>query len=486
MEVPAYLLALRAYYQLHPVFKYIPPTEAVLIEHPHVAETDATRLAYSRSSKDGEDFLINGHRRQTLTSVTKYLKRHYPDIKDSDIFKLSQQHDEFLFMTDMKEIIHAVETGPSSCMKSASVNCGHKFDSTQHRVMLAWLNDNTRPEPDWDLHPYSAYSLLGWSLAIHKGPSPVNGEHAIIGRALVYKTTFVRSFYQASTIDGYSLADTALESWLYSQGIEKAGAWPHRTPIALIDGRDGPLLPYIDGNSNHVIVGTKECYIVEEGELKCDNTNGTGDEVEDEDEEPIGCCDDCGDSIYDGDECNLIRDGDDCVCDSCLSEYTYAKAYVRNRTISWNVPDDEVVYVDGVAWDSENLSGEIVQLENGDYANLDDTVTVDDEYYLPDDSRVCEIEGEYYLKEDCWQDVDGAYHTPDEEFAMVDGCRYATDDDRIIETAEGSYCLVEESWEDVDGEVHHTDVQSYELDSKLFTAAQLAELHKGQLLLEFA
>jgi len=491
METPAYLTALRARYPLHPVFKHIEPTEAVLNEHPHIAETDETRLAYTRNAKDGEDFLINGHKRQTITSVTKYVRRHYPEMKDHEIFALSKQNDEFTILTDIKEIIHAVETGPSSCMKSSSTVCSHEWKSSgQYPVMLAWLRDPTEEEPDWTLHPYYVYSYPGWSLAIHKGPSPVDGSHQIVGRALVYRNVFVRSFYQNKDPSGYSLADTALEAWLQERGAEKQAHWDDGTKIALIRTDEGPLLPYIDGSHCNISVFSDHCEIVEcGGEYKADNTNGTGDEVEVEDDEPelIAECSDCGTSLYDGDDYSRVRDDyDSYICTDCLDEYTNVRAYVNCRVTHWYVPYEEVAYVDGASWDRQNLHPDFVQLEDGDYTNIDNAVEIDNEYYLPEDSRVVEIEGEYYLKSDCWQDVDGAYHTPDEEFATVVGCRYTTDDDRIVETAEGFYCLVEEAWEDVDGEYHHDSVPSFDQDGKLFTARQLEELHKDQLLLEFA
>lgn len=489
METPAYLLALRAKYPIHPVFEHITPTDAVLIEHPHVAETDSTRLAYTRNPKDGEDFLINGHKRQTITSVTKYVRRHYPDMKDHEIFALSKQSDEFSLLTDIKEIIRAVETGPSSCMKSSSTVCQHQWKMEgQYPVMLAWLRDPANEEPDWELHPYYVYSYQGWSLAIHKGPSPVDGSYQIVGRALVYKDTFVRSFYQNKDPTGYSLADTALEAWLQERGVEKQSRWDDGTRIARIDTDEGPLLPYIDGGSCNIDIYYDHCEIVEcGGEYKADNTDGTGDEIKDDGSEVVGECSDCGASIYDGDGYNRVReDYDSYICDSCLFNYTWVRAYVNRRVIRWHVPDDEVVAVDCESWDQKNLHPDFVQLEDGDYTGIDNAVEIDGKYYLPGDSRVVEIEGEYYLKSDCWQDVDGAYHTPDEECALVVGCRYTTDDDRIVETAEGSYCLVEEAWEDVDGDFHHTDVQSYEQDGKLFTAAQLEEMHKDQLTLEVA
>jgi hypothetical protein len=490
METPAYLLALRARYPLHPVFAHITPTEAVLIEHPHVAETDETRLAYTRNAKDGEAFLINGRMRQTITSVTKYVRRHYPEMKDHEIFALSKQNDEYLFLTDVKEIIHAVETGPSSCMKSSSSVCRHQWKmEEQYPVMLAWLRDPANEEPDWELHPYYVYSYPGWSLAIHKGASPVDGSHQIVGRALVYKNVFVRSFYQNKDPSGYSLADTALEAWLQEQGVKKQSCWDDGTKIALIQTGGCPLLPYIDGGSRNISVFSGHCEIVKDGgEYKAENTDGTGDVVEDEDEdesEAIGTCSDCGEIIYDGDDFSRVRDDCSCICTDCLYEYTYVRAYVNRRVTQWYVPDEEVVYVDGASWDRENLHPDFVQLEDGDYTNIYNAVEIDNEYYLPEDGRVVEIEGEYYLKSECWQDVDGAYHTPDEECALVNGCCYTTDDDRIVETAEGVYRLAEAPWEDVDGIFHHESVPSYEYEGKRYTAAQLEELHKDQVELEF-
>lgn len=359
METPAYLLALRARYPLHPVFNHIKATEAVLLEHPHVAETDDTRLAYTRNPKDGEDFLINGHKRQTLTSVTKYLKRHYPSLKGHEIFSLSKQSEEFKILTDIKEIIHAVEVGPSSCMKSTLSVCQHKWKMTgQRHILMEWLKDPSSDEPDWYLHPYSVYNYPGWSLAIHKGPSPVDGTYQIIGRALVYKKVFVRSFLQNADPTGYSFADTALESWLDSQGIEKQGYWDDGTPLRHIETNDGPLLPYIDGDSNYVEVRGNRLYIREGGCVgyyKADSTNGTGDEVEDDQLEAIANCTDCGDTIYDGEDYSRVRnDYNTHICSSCLNNYTWVRTYSGRHVTRWYVPDEDVIEVDGDNWDREN------------------------------------------------------------------------------------------------------------------------------------
>lgn len=116
---------------------------------------------------------------------------------------------------------------------------------------------------------------------------------------------------------------------------------------------------------------------------------------------------------------------------------------------------------------------------------MSNAVEIDGEWYRHDDPQVCEIEGEYHLKENCWQDVDGCWISKDVEKALVDDCWYAVDDDRITQTAEGDFCLADDAWQDVDGKYHHNSVTSYEIDGHLYTATQLNESHKDQLLLEF-
>ena len=398
METPAYLLALRARYPLHPVFNHIEPTEAVLLEHPHVAETDPTRIAYTRNPKDGEDFLINGHKRQTLTSVTKYLKRHYPSLKDHEIFSLSKQSEEFKFLTDIKEIIHAVEVGPSSCMKSSSSVCQHEWKMAgQTSVMKTWLKDQSNDEPDWDLHPYSVYSLPGWSLAIHKGPSPVDGTYQIIGRALVYKRSSFGRSCKMQILQGIRLRIPRWSPGSIAREL-KQKYWDDGTPLRHIETNDGPLLPYIDGDSVYVEVCGDNLRIRGDecvGYYKADNTNGTGDEVEDDQPEIAADCTDCGDIIYDGEDYSRVRDDyDTYICSSCINNYTWVRAYSDGRVTRWYVPDEDVIEVDGDNWDRENLSDDIVQLEDGDYTDVSNAVEIDGEWYRYDDPQVCEIEGE--------------------------------------------------------------------------------------------
>ena len=53
--------------------------QQLLLEWPHVATTDGTRLAYTRDERSGQDD------RQTLTSLGKYIKQHWPRMADHHI-----------------------------------------------------------------------------------------------------------------------------------------------------------------------------------------------------------------------------------------------------------------------------------------------------------------------------------------------------------------------------------------------------------------
>lgn len=424
METPRYLIALREAYPLHPVFNHIQPTEAVLIEHPHVAETDETRLAYSRSPRDGEDFLINGHKRQTLTSVTKYLARHYPNRPADELFKLSQQSDKFELIRGMKELVTAIEAGPGSCMKSTSPYANHQFDARQRRLLLDWLEDPRNEEPEWEYHPYAVYDYTGWSLAVHYGTSPVDGRYALIGRALVYEENFVRSFYQAPEPTGTSYADTALEAWLEQQGISKSYGWYTGTRFKKIMHDSGPLLPYIDGDEQYVRVLANHAEICDPryAEYKCDQADGQGEEIDPPDE-PIGSCDRCGSDIMEDDEYYHERDDDGMICDNCIQAYTLVKHGDRNAM--WYVPNDDAVRVGRSVYDKEDLPYYIVELEDGDYAHEDDTVTIEGCYYLLDDERVVfTVEEDYCLYEDCWKDSDDKWHSKEIAMVVLDGEYY--------------------------------------------------------------
>ena len=76
---------------LHPavydaLLQYSPISwHAVVLELPHIA-TDGVRVAYTRNDEHGEQ------NRQTVTTVGKYLKRHFPDLRDDVIRDLVALH----------------------------------------------------------------------------------------------------------------------------------------------------------------------------------------------------------------------------------------------------------------------------------------------------------------------------------------------------------------------------------------------------------
>jgi hypothetical protein len=73
----------------------------------------------------------------------------------------------------------------------------------------------------------------------------------------------------------------------------------------------------------------------------------------------------------------------------------------------------------------------VVELENGEYAERDDCVEVEDEWYEADDGRLIEVNEEHpdtgstwALKDDCWEDADGHWHRDDIDSVTLDGGLY--------------------------------------------------------------
>ena len=73
---------LRGRFSLHPVVEHLVKAyrpndwQQLLLEHPHASESDPNRLAYTRDEAAGKAD------RQTITSVGKYIKRHWPALPD--------------------------------------------------------------------------------------------------------------------------------------------------------------------------------------------------------------------------------------------------------------------------------------------------------------------------------------------------------------------------------------------------------------------
>lgn len=358
----------------------------LLLEWPHISEKDPALLAYTRDDAKGQANL------QTLTSVGKYVARHWPHVADHvrrDACALyTPDRMEFLPGT-VEDVIRSVQEGPKSCMQA-----------------------------DFEVHPYEVYDpKLGWAAAVR-----FNAAGRIDGRALTWTSPtdssvkgFVRT-YARCMIDpnsGYSNADQILAAWLESQGFKHWRGWLMGTPLAHVESRYKTVLPYIDGDNDHVCIssdgGTQHLEICEadEADYQGDSTCGYAELVEDEDE-LIGECTCCGNDVYEAD--NRIHVGqheEDLVGGCCSDDYSYVRGQDRRgRTIEYYVRDDNVVHVNGERYDEANLPDNIRQLENGDYidTDCDDYCEIDDELYLTDDDQVvlCE-DGEYRLRDDCWE-----------------------------------------------------------------------------------
>ena len=256
-------------YQLHPAIDKLIQTHRphdwhqLVLEYPHQAESDRTRIAYTQSERKGLDNI------QTVTSLAKYIRRHFPQLGDhvirDTVAAYSVTGCKIVRNTD--EMIYHIERGPSSCM-----------------VRSGW---------NVDTHPYRVYDpALGWGLAVR-----IEGDD-VVGRALVNDNTktYVRTYLKRET---YSHSDHDLEAWLQEQGYTKASDWCG-LDFKYIRSGDTFVAPYIDGDTKRaeiytLVGGTQVVRITEDGAYECDQTGGyahaSGDLV----------CEDCSDRTDDGD-----------------------------------------------------------------------------------------------------------------------------------------------------------------------------------------
>ena len=396
-------------YPMHPaVLKALEsdhrPTDwhLLVLEWPHVAATDTTRLAYTRDERAGEAD------RQTVTTVGKYLTRHFPSMPDHEIRNLVALYaagESCKFVHTMAEMLHHLHRGPHSCMVSV------------HEIRC---HDGEKR------HPYQAYDpKFGWHMAVR-----IEND-ATVGRALcvdngVHEKYFVRTYAKTG---GYSYADEKLHAWLLEQGYRHRNSYMDGTKMAYYPTSDEFLAPYIDGNQQHVEIYNDELRIDSNGEYECGNTGGApsgGNRVE---------CEDCGNRFEDGDGYWVGEYEDSHVCESCQNDdYTYAysrrgdRHYIRN---------DDTVCINYEYYHVEYLSdNNIVELANGEYEDLDNCVEIDGEWYHTDDPDVCYAEDveEYRLKDDCWQCEDsGNWYNDDSKQVMVDCKFYHADCPRLPE-----------------------------------------------------
>lgn len=373
--------------------------QQLLLEWPHVAESDPTRIAYTVNERKGEDDV------QTITTVGKYLTRHFstlPAHAIRDLAALTGKGECKIVRTSVEMLYH-LERGPRSCMQ--------------------WDSDC-----DPDYHPYQTYApKYGWGMAVRI----VDG--ATIGRALVMEDGdnkyFVRSYLRND--QGYSGRDDVLEAWLKAGGYGHHGGWHYGAKLRFIedDGNNcGFIAPYIDGSNQTVDVcrvgGESYLRICSNGEYTCDNTDGDADcanRVE---------CSSCGDWMDEGDGYWAGYHEDSIICSSCENDYRVG--YGRNGR-EYRFHEDDAIYVESrdQYYHQDYLEdNNIVQLENGDYEHVENTIEIDGDYYTQDDERICLFQDtqEWGMCEDGWQCATSCdWYTDDTEYVEVNGEKYHPD-----------------------------------------------------------
>ena len=376
--------------------------QRLLLEWPHRATTDVNRIAYTESESKAEAD------RQTLTTIGKYLRRHFSSLSDHmirDIAALFTIDGVITYTNDMAQMVHAVLNGPSSCMsKDFSIRCA----------------DGKRR------HPYEAYDpQYGWGMVIRR-----EGDD-ILGRCLVLDSDdgkcFVRSYKRSATESYHSGVDEAIEAWLLNAGYTKRGSWPDGTQLAChTTDSDDLLLPYVDGCCQSVIyheAGEVPLRIHRNGDVDANNTCGYASLASAE-------CSCCGGRCSEDDGIWVGYHGEEFVGSCCSDDY--CDAYGRNGR-NYYVHSDNVVCVNETYYDIDYIDdNNIVRTYDGDFEHTDDVVFIESvsEYYLLDDPRIVYAEDTERdeLRDECWIcAASGKVYTCNTESVCIDGEHYHPD-----------------------------------------------------------
>jgi hypothetical protein len=270
-------------------------------------------------------------------------------------------------------------------------------------------------------HPYEVYNpKYGWHMAVRIENDDTMGRALCVDNG-VHAKYFVRTYAKTG---GYSYADEKLHAWLLEQGYAHRNSYMDGTKMAYYPTADDFLAPYLDGNQQHVDTRGDHLRIDGNGEYECDCTSGVpsgGGRIQ---------CEDCNNRFDDGDGYWVGIHEETHVCDSCGNDdYTYAYSRRGNQ---YYVHNHSMVRVGDEYYDDNYLSdNEIVRLEDGDYAHMDDCVMIGDEWYEQDDSRVvrCEDDDDYYLEDEgCWQCAEsGNWYSDSTDYVEVDDNKYHPD-----------------------------------------------------------
>lgn len=405
-------------HELHPVVWHavyalgIRPVDwqQLLLEWPHAALKDQTRLAYTRDEQKGRENV------QTLTSIGKYLARHWPhvraDIRRDWAGRFVPMHYEI--RDTMQGIITGIEMGPQSCMHSLNGNI--PFDRHNRDQLVEYVNGAREVQyVSWYRHPYAVYNPeYGWRMAVR---TAVDDKVNVLARALVNVSVtpgvYVRSYGRDFVDDTDSNNDEKLNAWLEEQGFAHRNGWPNGLKLDRLDHPEGGLMvPYIDGTNDAVDDEGRYLILCRGGKYSCRNSDAQIATAN-----IIGRCNDCDDEIEgdgDGEHDGVYvgEDAEDLVCSSCSDNYTW----VMGPHGDYSASDSDVVYVGRQAYDKNNLPDEIVRCEDGEYRKQDDCVyIIGDGYYEWGDDAIVECaDEEYRLRADCWEDKHSEKWYPDE------------------------------------------------------------------------
>jgi hypothetical protein len=372
----------------------------LVLEWPHASDEGKHKIAYTRDERSGEAD------RQVVTTVGKYLTRHFPTLPSDTIRDIAAKYAPGVakFVRTTSEMVDVIENGPASCMSK----------------------DRGR-FPD-DRHPYEAYAPeFGWHMAVYME----GGNYT--GRALCNGTDYVRS-YRADTGSTYSSSDDRLEAWLRDQGYTKTGAWVgYRLKRIDVRGNNcGFLAPYLDGHTKYVSECGDHLEVVNDAsdaEWEFDQTGGDADNISGD------SCSDCGDRIREGDGYWTGMHEEDHVCESCIDNH-YTRVYGRNCNQYYLHDNENIISVGGESYDASYLSDNgIVELADGDHVHSDDAIYIDrlDEHHLADDCVHCEHSDEYELARDCEQLANGEWAHEDDVWRCEHSGEYYLQDEEGIQ-----------------------------------------------------
>lgn len=379
----------------------------LLLEWPHKALTDPSRLAYTRderSAMHGGDSDIKAQ----VTTIGKYLTRHFPDAPSNLIRDIAAKYTyggTTEITKDLDRMVYAVINGPRSCMSpSFDIEC----DDKERR------------------HPYAVYDpSLGWGMAVR-----TDTDGMVLGRCLVHESDegkgFVRSYKRERDYSSSSGADESIEAYLQGLGYAKWRGWPdHAYVMRYPLRREGYLMPYIDGQNQHVDEDVdKDAFRISDySGWEATNTSGHINGY-------TCTCDDCGEGMDEDDSYSIGYHGDSRVGPCCIDDYTLVQG---RRGEHYYTSNENAVEADGEYYHDDYLDDNgIVCLHNGDYTHRDNAVYIEsqDEYYESDDDAICYAEdsNQYELKDDCWCCTEsGNWYTEDEDNVEIDGELYHPD-----------------------------------------------------------